>query len=434
MAAASTAAAGSVRRTLRALDFAVSLAITEFTDSKLDPLSVYNWLVRHARNDEQLHALNLLSFVDSTGIIRRSRNPTALGLNVSDRDYFRLHLEKSNRTMVIGAPTVSRTLPHRRAIPTSWALRERDGQLVGVIVVAESWRLYAQVFAALLTRPEQTVALVDTSGRLYALDVHHWRNTDEDPLHPAFLDEARKAPQPRQMITAQNVIARADVTGPDLQVIASEPIATVLTPWWQRVYVAMVVIAVISISIGFLTMLCHRNLHALRETAAEARAAQARAEQGEQAKAQFLAAMSHEIRTPMTGVLGMADLLAAEPLNPRQHGYVRAIRTSGQHLLHVINDILNFSRLDAGGFVLEQVDFSVGEVLEEVRSIMTPQAVERRLSLSFDLDEHSPPVVRGDPTRLRQVLVNLVGNGLKFTSQGGVYVAIRCRIVDEWNC
>ncbi|WP_191058465.1 ATP-binding protein [Geminicoccus harenae] len=152
--------------------------------------------------------------------------------------------------------------------------------------------------------------------------------------------------------------------------------------------------------------------------------AKAAAEAAGRAKSQFLAAMSHEIRTPMTGVLGMADLLAAEPLEPRQQAYLRAIHTSGQHLLHVINDVLDFSRLESGGVVLEQVDFSVPELLEQVQMIMSSQAAERGLRLSFDLDEHSPPVVRGDPTRLRQVLVNLIGNALKFTSEGGVQVRI----------
>ncbi|WP_159715757.1 ATP-binding protein [Geminicoccus flavidas] len=148
------------------------------------------------------------------------------------------------------------------------------------------------------------------------------------------------------------------------------------------------------------------------------------AEAAGRAKSQFLAAMSHEIRTPMTGVLGMADLLAAEPLEPRQQAYLRAIRTSGQHLLHVINDVLDFSRLETGGVVLEQADFSVPELLEQVRLIMSPQAAERGLRLDFDLDEHSPLVVRGDPARLRQVLVNLIGNALKFTCEGGVQVRI----------
>jgi signal transduction histidine kinase/ActR/RegA family two-component response regulator len=160
----------------------------------------------------------------------------------------------------------------------------------------------------------------------------------------------------------------------------------------------------------------------LREHARELEAAKCRAEAADRAKSMFLAAMSHEIRTPMTGVLGMADLLAEEPLTSRQADYVRAIRTSGRHLLTVINDILDFSRFGAGGLTLEHIDFSMADVIEQTRSILQPQAIDRGLTLTFDAD--APMVVRGDPTRLRQILVNLIGNGLKFTHDGGVRVGV----------
>jgi signal transduction histidine kinase/DNA-binding response OmpR family regulator len=142
------------------------------------------------------------------------------------------------------------------------------------------------------------------------------------------------------------------------------------------------------------------------------------------AKSDFLAAMSHEIRTPLAGVLGMADLLVSEDLNDQQRLFVDSIRTSGRHLASVVNDILDFSRLEAGSIELEQIDFSLPEVLEGLRSIVHPLVRERNLELRFNLAEHSPPVVRGDPTRLQQVLVNLVGNAIKFTPEGSVTVDV----------
>ncbi len=143
-----------------------------------------------------------------------------------------------------------------------------------------------------------------------------------------------------------------------------------------------------------------------------------------EARTEFLAAMSHEIRTPMTGVLGMIDLLSAEELTPAHRGYMDAMRASGRHLLTVINDILDFSRFETGKLELEQIDFSLPELLERVRSLVHPQAVERGLDLHVELSPHSPVTVRGDPTRLRQVLLNLVGNALKFTEHGGVTVRV----------
>ena len=150
-----------------------------------------------------------------------------------------------------------------------------------------------------------------------------------------------------------------------------------------------------------------------------------------EARAEFLAAMSHEIRTPMTGVLGMVDLLEAQDLPPKQAGYVESIRASGRHLLHIINDILDFSRIETGKIELESVDFSLPLILEQLRSLLNPMAMERGIELHFHLTEHSPPILRGDPTRLKQVLLNLAGNAIKFTERGSVSLAVAYASCDQ---
>src|SRR3954452_18671985 len=189
--------------------------------------------------------------------------------------------------------------------------------------------------------------------------------------------------------------------------------------------------AIVIVVVAILMWIAWRTSNTVLEANAQLVARHEGAESATRAMSEFLAVMSHEIRTPLTAVLGMADLLAAEQLSPRQRGFAEAIRTSDRHLLHVINDVLDFSRIEAGGLELERVDFPLGEVLEQVRSLMVPQAVERGLHLAFELDEHSPPIVKGDPTRLRQVLLNLVGNGLKFTHAGGVTVRMTSRPAGE---
>ncbi len=156
----------------------------------------------------------------------------------------------------------------------------------------------------------------------------------------------------------------------------------------------------------------------------ERRRAEAVASAAARAKAEFLAAMSHEIRTPMTSVIGMADLLAAAALPEKEASYVQAIRTSGRHLLSIIDDVLDFSRIEAGRLELERIDFTIAQLLEEVRSLMTPQATEHGLKLTCEVADDLPPVVKGDPMRLKQMILNLVGNALKFTHEGGVVIRV----------
>jgi signal transduction histidine kinase/DNA-binding NarL/FixJ family response regulator len=159
-----------------------------------------------------------------------------------------------------------------------------------------------------------------------------------------------------------------------------------------------------------------------RQTEAELMVARSVAEEIGHTKSAFLASMSHELRTPLTAVLGMADLLADEHLDENASRYVAAIRRSGRQLLAIVNDILDFQRLEAGRLPLHEIDFKLDEVLEDVRSAMLPMAHERSVILTV-----APPadiVVRGDAVRLKQILFNLVGNALKFTMRGRVDVLV----------
>lgn len=162
----------------------------------------------------------------------------------------------------------------------------------------------------------------------------------------------------------------------------------------------------------------------LREAKEAAEAMRIEAEAATRAKSLFLAAMSHEIRTPMTAVLGMADLLARDPLRDHQRRNVDAIRHSGAHLLAIINDIIDFSRLEAGRVEIESVDFALAPLCEEVLSLLRCQAAERGLDLSLQVDQSAEIVVKGDATRVRQILLNLVGNGLKYTLYGNVALKV----------
>ncbi|WP_238390331.1 hybrid sensor histidine kinase/response regulator [Pseudoxanthomonas daejeonensis] len=144
------------------------------------------------------------------------------------------------------------------------------------------------------------------------------------------------------------------------------------------------------------------------------------AEQASLAKSRFLATLGHEVRTPMTGVLGMSELLLATPLDPRQRSYIESIRRAGEHLMRLVNDALDLARIEAGKLELDMQDFDLHALVAEIAALMAPSAEQRGLAFHVNVAEDAPRGLRGDPMRVRQILLNLLGNAVKFTDRGEV--------------
>ena len=368
-----------------------------------------------------------LGLTDADGKISASvASPEPSAIDLSDRDFFHAHKNDLYRGLFIGRPVFARP-QNVVALPVSRRLQSPIGAFAGVIAARVDPTYFTAFFGS---TGADVVAVYRPDGILIA------RHPEVDLVAAGILSQpnpviAAAATRSRGVLLHESPTEGVDrltsfrrLDAPPLIVAVSLDAAGIQKAWLTRTYPFFILLAGGLAFLFIIAFLVRRHGRATSRALAETAAARATAEQLADVKGTFLANMSHEIRTPLGGILGYADLLLKSGLGAQQADWTVKLKSAGEQLLAVINDILDYSKLEAGDFTIDPKPVALAVVVDEVASMMLPQAAARGLQLRCELEQGLPKWIRADPVRLRQILFNLVSNALKFTDRGSVSISV----------
>ncbi|MDQ2080135.1 ATP-binding protein [Xanthobacteraceae bacterium Astr-EGSB] len=363
-----------------------------------------------------------LTLVDRNGIIiASSLGPITSKIDLSDRDHIRVHMRSGNDEMFISKPVLGR-VSKQWSINATRRISAADGTFAGVVVVSLDTAYLTRLYNQIDVGTGGLIALVGMDGIIRARATGGSAHIGSDMrASELFKQVARADAGIYQAVSTidglEQLTAYRKVKDLPLIVFASHAQDELMEPA-RRHAVNYLVVAVV-LSIGMLALV--RVVFSYQAGLKHARDS---AEASSRARSEFMAVMSHEIRTPLNGVIGVTGLLLDSKLGTEQTRLAITLRESAEHLLQIINDVLDFSKIDAGRLDLEHIEFDLPNLVEGTAQMFAPRAHAKGVDIAMVLAPDLPSRVVGDPSRLRQILFNLIGNGVKFTSEGGVTIEV----------
>ncbi|MGP9810287.1 ATP-binding protein [Rhodopseudomonas sp. NSM] len=412
-------------RSLKSLDLVLSsvgdyLARRDVTDSNSYKRTV-SGQDSHILLKEKITGLpqiDAVSMIDDKGkLINFSRYWPIPDVDVSDRDYFKALSSDANLETFISAPVRNRGNGSWN-IYLARRLDDPNGKFMGMLLGAMSQRYIENFFAATAPGPDTEIALVRDDDLLLATYPH------SEAIGQLKSSGGRLALEAGGKLReagggARKPLIRSARMLPNYPVLVTvaQHEDDLLRSWQEMaaLLIAMSVVSALIILTGSIAIARWWNKQAVYTEAAEAASA---------AKSSFVAMMSHEIRTPMNAVLGLANNLLETRLDAEQRRAVVGIHDAGDNLLEILDDILDFSKLEAGRLPLELIPFSPHSIVEHSLSMIGPRAIAKGLAIGAEIGDDLPRALIGDPGRIRQVLLNLLSNAVKFTASGKIVVAL----------